>query len=292
MKKILSLIFLLPAALTALAQQTDSIQTRQRLELDTLEVIQPKRVLNDYSMIGVSYGVSFNHVLFNPTQENSFFFSPHDFTVTYTKYNKLFGYMPYFGFSAGLRYAHEGYKFETDENGASYMIEGAQQAVMRVVELPLMAQFHVDSEHFKFLGSFGLYGGYRLNIERTGPRVSEEMIHAFKDTDFRWDYGLQGGLGFAVVFDPVEIQLNATLRYGWSSLYQPNTFSDYYYRYAYPFDIMVSAGVHIHLQNRYGATRKELRERAYQEVYNPVVVPAGNKKDEYEEENPDGPSWR
>lgn len=283
MKKILPAILLtllLAGALTARAQEQEDTLHRKKIELDTLTVIPPKRVLNDYSMIGVNYGVSLNHVLFNPTQENAFFFHPNDFNITFTKYNKLFGYMPYFGFSVGLSYGHEGYKFEVDEKGASYQIEGAREVVMRVVEMPLLAQFHYDMEHFKVMANLGLYGGRRLSIERSGPRVPDELVHAFKDTDFRWDYGLQGGVGFAVVFDPFEFQVNALLRFGWSSLYQPNTFSDYYYRYAYPFDIMISAGLHVHFQNRFGATRKELRNRAYQDVYKPVVVSEEKEKEE------------
>ena len=69
------------------------------------------------------------------------------------------------------------------------------------------------------------------------------------------------------MFDPVEIHFNALLRWSWSSLYAPDYASPYYYRYAYPLDIIASVGVHFQLTKRSGKTTKALRRQAKELVY-------------------------
>ena len=82
--------------------------------LDTLN-IRRKTKINDYSLIGVHYGVGLSRVMFNPTQKQDMVFMPYNVGVTYTKYGKMFGYMPYFGFQVGFYYGQEGYQFEYNE---------------------------------------------------------------------------------------------------------------------------------------------------------------------------------
>lgn len=241
--------------------------------LDTASV-KKAFVLNDYSMIGVEYGVSFCRMTFNPSQTQGTLFVPNTFGIFYSRYGKMFNYLSNFGFKVGLRYSHEGYKFkENKETGATASIEGARQAVMDVVELPFMAQFHMDGLHYKVMANLGIYGGYRKSIERTGENVSVEKQFAFLDTDRRFDYGLCGGLGFGLVFDPVEFHVNADLRYSWGTIYDPDYKSKDYYRFAYPFDIMVTAGVYFQLSRRTGRNKAQLRREAREMVFNP-------KKDE------------
>ena len=79
--------------------------------LDTL-VIRKKLELNDYSLIGLQYGVGLSRVSWNPVQKQDMLLMPMNVGVMYTRYGKMFGYMPYFGFQAGLFYTQEGYQFE------------------------------------------------------------------------------------------------------------------------------------------------------------------------------------
>ena len=244
--------------------------------LDTVQV-ERKFIVNDYSMIGFEYGGSLSRMSFNPTMEQGSLLLPGTFGIYFTRYGKMFGYLPYFGFKAGVRYGHEGYKFkENKETGVTATLEGATQAVMECIEVPLMAHFHIDMLHFKVMADAGIYGGYRLSITRTGEAVNEELVHAFKDTDRRLDYGLTGGVGFALVFDPFEFHVNGSVRYGWSSLYDPDYMSKYYYRFAYPFDFMVTAGLYFQLTKRTGKGKTQLRKEAYDAVYgNPALDGAG-----------------
>ena len=236
-------------------------------QLDTAD-IQKKFFINDYSYIGVEYGVSLNSQNFNPAYSQKKIFFPDYYGVTYTRYCKMFGFMPYFGLQAGLFYGHEGYEFKEDEETHSIStIEGATKVTYDIVEVPLLAEFHVDVPHFKLMADIGPYAGYRLKINREGNWVEEGMENKFLSTDRRLDYGLHGGAGFSVVFAPLEFQVKLRVRYSWSNLFEPDYASQYYYRFAYPFDFMLTAGVHFHLTKRTGRTKESLRKQAYDEVF-------------------------
>jgi len=268
MKKIIAIITFLTiaSAMSANAMRTDTLSNEY---LDTLTV-RKSLVVNNYSLIGVQYGVGLSQVMWNPRQEQAMVFMPVNFGVTYTKYGQMFA-MPFFAFKAGLFYAQEGYQFEyNEEYDWTYKIEGAEKAVYDVVEVPLLFQFHFDTWNFKFFAEIGCYGGYRLGIHRmpgkTGS-VSPEMEYSFKDTDIRIDYGIKGGVGFALVFDPLEFHISASYKHSLSSLYTPDHYSEYYYRFAYPSNIIVSAGVHFQLTKRTGKTKAELKKEAKSLVY-------------------------
>jgi len=265
-------------SLGANAQQTDIIPPAadtssiikkpvyDDMYLDTVQ-INKKFVINDYDLLGFNFGSQINSFMFSPTKDGNWLFQPVYIGVTWTKYGKLFGFMPYFGFQTGVFYGHEGFSFKPNKTtGVCDDIDGTTQAIMDVVEIPALAQFHVDAAHFKVIANAGIYGGYRMNIERT-QYSPNQYANAFKDTDIQLDYGLKGGVGFALMFDPIEFHVMGQVKYGWSSLYEPDYYSKYYYRYAYPFDICITAGVHFQLTKRTGKTKKDLRREAYDSVF-------------------------
>ncbi len=239
-------------------------------QLDTINV-KKKLVINDYAMIGFQYGVGLSQVMWNPKQKQDMLFVPVNAGVTVTKYAKMFGFLPYFGFQAGLFYAREGYRFKYDkDNDYTYTVEGAEKAIMDVIEVPLLLQCHVDLWNFKFMVNLGCYGGYRLAIERFPGKsgsVAPEVQHSFLPTDRRWDYGIKGGFGFGLVFDPVEIHIQAMYKHSMSTLYNPDYYSEYYYRFAYPTNIVISAGVHFQITKRTGKTKAQLKKMARDMVY-------------------------
>ena len=238
--------------------------------LDTLN-IGKKVMINDYSLIGLQYGIGLSRVAWNPTQKQDMLMMPYNIGITYTKYGKMFGFMPYFGMPTGLFLTQEGYQFTYDkEEDYTNKIEGAEKAVMQVIELPVLAHIHVDFWKMKIMASIGCYAGYRLNIQRypghTG-NVSESVANSFLETDNRFDYGLKGGVGFGLIFDPIEIHIQGMYKHSFSSLYQPNYYSEYYYRYAYPTNFIISAGVHFQLTKRTGQTKSQLKKLAKEMVY-------------------------
>lgn len=241
--------------------------------LDTINV-NKKTFINDYSMIGVQYGAGLSQVMWNPSQRQEMILMPYNFGVTFTRYGKMFGYMPYFGFQVGLFYGQEGYQFKKNEDtGYTYTIQGADKAIMDVIEVPVLSHMHIDFWKMKVMADIGFYVGYRLNIHRfpfNGEYKNDSyaaMQDSFLETDNRLDYGIKGGVGFGFIFDPIEIHIKAAYKHALSSLYEPDHYSKYYYRYAYPSNIIVSVGLHFHLTKRTGRTKAELKKEAKELVY-------------------------
>lgn len=281
MKKIYIVLLLITIPLLASAQKqklkkvekpeisyTDTLTNEF---LDTLN-LRKKLELNDYVLVGVQYGAGMSRMMWNPTQKQESVFMPYNFGITFTKHGKMFGYMPYFGFQAGIFLGQEGYKFKHNEElDYTYKIEGAESAIIDVIEVPISFQFHLDFWKMKVMAQVGCYGGYRLGIERfdgeTG-NVKDEIRHSFLETDRRIDYGIKGGAGFGFIFDPVEFHIMLNYKHALSSIYEPNHYSEYYYRFAYPMNFVLSAGVHIQLSKRTGKTNSQLKKMAKDMVYN------------------------
>ncbi len=238
--------------------------------LDTLNVKKSLEI-NDYSMFGVTYGVNLSRVMWNPRQNQDLLVIPMNIGISYTKYGKMFGYMPFFGFQIGVNYTQEGYQFEyNEEKHYTYKIEGAEKAIYDIVEVPILMHCHYDMWNFKIIAHAGCYGGYRIGIQRFPGKtgwVDPAVEHSFVETDRRWDYGLKGGLGFGLVFDPLEFHIMATYKHSFGSLYEPDHYSEYYYRFAYPMNIVISAGVQVHLSKRTGLSKSALRKQAREIVY-------------------------
>lgn len=279
MKKTMMIAFLTLASLSAGAQEKlemEDIVTLEQVkdltdnQLDSIDV-RKKLVINDYTMIGIQYGAGVCRVNWNPRQEQDLVFAPYNFGITYTRYGKMFGYMPYFGFQTGIYFGQDAYQFKyNEEYDYTYKIEGAEKAVIDVIEVPASFQFHFDMWNFKIMAQLGCYAGYRLSIQRfpgTTGSVNTQYEHAFTPTDRRVDYGLKGGVGFGLVFDPIEIHFQATYKHALSSLYEPDHYSQYYYRFAYPSSLVISAGVHFQLTKRSGKTKASLRKEAKDLVY-------------------------
>lgn len=266
-------IFLLASSLCALCraqEETDALPDPFEYTDEYLDTVKINNIfkLNDYLMVGVEYGVSFVRQQFVPKFSQETMMVPGHYGITLTKYSKMFGYMPYFGFQIGFFKGYEGYRFKpSPETGYTPNLEGAEQVVMQVYEVPFLTQLHYDTEYFKVIGLLGIYGSYRNTIERTGPNVAEEIAHSYRDFDYRYDYGLQGGGGLGLVFSPFELHLTAKVRYSWSSLFAPDYQQTEYYWYAYPFDVIVTGSLHFHLSKRTGRSRADLRRQAKRIVY-------------------------
>lgn len=237
--------------------------------LDTVKMKKAKSI-NDYTMIGVQYGVSLSQMRFNPTKRQGMLILPYNFGITYTRYGKMFGYMPYFGFQTGVLFGQDGYVFKKNKETGDYneSVDGATKAVYSYAEVPLLAHLHIDVWHLKLIVNLGLYAAYRLEVEREGERLDPQYANTFYDYDRRFDYGAKAGAGIGLILDPIEFHIQATYRASLGSLYRPNYYNEYYYRFAYPSDILITAGIHIQLTKRTGKTKAALKKEAKALIYN------------------------
>lgn len=273
-KSILTLLLALSASVSLMAQggtfesqiaaprDSGAIRLFDEEIIDTV-IVRKKFNLNNYSTIGIEGGAVLNNMMFNPPRSTKFTTSVPAVAIMFTHYQKMFGYMPYFGYQIGLAHSYQGFKFKKDT-----YIDGQSSARWKFAEIPFMAMMHFDTENLKMMANLGIFGGYRYDIHREGPYLDPAIVDEFRDFDYRLDYGFTGGVGAALVFEPFEFHIQARVRYGLGSLYRPNYLSEYYYRFAYPFDVVITAGVHIQLGRRTGKTHKDIRQAAYDAVYN------------------------
>lgn len=289
-KHILLIPLLFGVAVPAMAQFEPQIKVEPEdkpvmsdIYLDTVKVVK-NSAINDYMMIGVQGGAGLGMMYWNPSKSQSMKFTPYNFGVTFTRYGKMFGYMSYFGFQAGVFYGTEGYKMkpvrQDDGSELLYPMDGVTketEALMTMVEVPMLAHCHIDFWKMKIIVNLGLFGGYRLSIHRDGEQVPSEYADAFTDYNKRFDYGIKGGLGFGFVFDPIEIHLQAMYKQSLQSMYAPDYASEYYYRFAYPMNIVFSVGLHYQLTRRTGKTNSQLRQEAYDHVYGVTPIEVMNK---------------
>ena len=179
-------------------------------------------------MIGVSYGVNWSGVNSSPKIGSEKVLTYNNIGVQYTYYHALWDQLFNFGLQIGAWHGYEGYTSRTDGYGET----------CEIVEVPLVSQFKIDFSIFRLLINLGTYGGYRLSTDKEG---------GFDKYDQRVDYGILGGLGLAVVFKPFELHIEGNYMYSFASMYHTNKFSDIYWMYTYPQNIMLSASLHFHL---------------------------------------------
>ena len=227
----------------------------------------PKKArINNYWIVGVHGGVSVQHGYFNPPRQVSLYPNKPVYGVSITRYATMMNTFPVVGMEFGFQHNFEGYNFkpyEVDGVTNRQNIDGAYEAYMEVPEVFLLTHGHIDfGQYVKAILKLGMFGGYRMNITRIGPYVDPADEYSFQDTDYRWTYGVQGGLGFGFMLDPVEIHLGVQVKWGWSPFYRPDKYSPYYYRFAYPLDGAVTLGVYYQLTKRQGHTRTALRRMA------------------------------
>jgi len=237
--------------------------------LDGMSLPENVRI-NDYWIVGVHGGVSVEHGFFNPPRTVNFYFNKPVYGFSITRFATMMNTFPNLGMELGFQHNFEGYNFkEYESEGRTYRqnIDGAYEAYLEVPEVFLLTHGHMDfGQYVKMIIKAGMYGGYRTNITRIGPYVSESIEHDFLDTDRRWTYGVQGGLGLGLMLDPFEFHLGVQIKWGWNSFYEPDVASPYYYRFAYPLDGAITFGVYYQLTPRRGHTRAGLRRLAREYV--------------------------
>ena len=225
-QKLILLLLALATALTASAQDNFIFEMPDDFsELDTIE--RPAR-FKSIHMIGVQYGVNRSGVTSSPKIGHDKIWTYNSVGVYYTYYHALWDQLFNFGLQFGAKHGYEGFTSSWDGIGET----------CEIIEVPLISQFKIDFSVFRLLVNIGTYGGYRLSTDKEG---------GFDQYDQRYDYGVIGGGGLAVVFKPFELHLEANYKYAFASMYHSNKLSDIYWLYTYPQNLMFSASLHFHL---------------------------------------------
>ena len=241
--------------------------TNEYLDSVTVQKLSP----NDYWMVGAYGGATFNYGFFNPTRYVRWMVQYPVVGFSFIRYYTMFGIFPNMGLEFGAQLGHEGYEFKVNkETGEHTSTEsGAYKIYMRVPEVFFLTHFHGDlSEHFKLMLKIGVYGGYRMDIKRVlddnfAPYEKyQSYVNTFREYDRRASFGVRGGVGFGLMFDPIEIHVIAQGKWGWNSFWEPNYASNWYYRFGYPLDAGLTIGVYYQLTPRFGHTGSQLRKLA------------------------------
>ena len=226
MKRLILSLFLLALGLTAAAQ--DNFIFDMPNDFADIDTVAPPAKYKSIHMLGVSYGVNLSGVTSSPKIGQERIWTFNNIGISYTYYHALWDHLFNFGLSVGAKHGYEGYASSYDTYGET----------CEMIEIPLISQFKIDFSRFRLLVNVGTYGGYRLATDKEG---------GFDKYDQRFDYGVIGGVGFAVVFKPIEIHIEGNYKYAFASMYQTNKISDIYWLFTYPQNIMISASVHVHL---------------------------------------------
>lgn len=226
MRRLLLLLTLLTAAWTAGAQ--DNFIFDMPNDFASIDTVPTTKKFKSIHMIGVSYTVNWSGVMSTPKIGQERIWTFQNYGITYTYYHAMWDHLFNFGVTVGAKHGYEGFTSPYSGYGGTY----------ETLEFPLLSQFKIDFSRFRLLLNLGPYYGYRLSTDKEG---------GFNQYDQRHDYGVIAGAGLAVVFKPVELHLEANYKYALASIYHTYKYSDLYWLFTYPQNIMFSASLHVHL---------------------------------------------
>ena len=225
---LLLLFFLVP--LCAWGQDDETFIFDMGNDFADIDTLPPPVKYKSVHMIGVQYGVNMSNIIATPSLGQEAIWTYDNAGVYYTYFHALWDHLFNFGLQVGVKYGHQGYTTPYEQYGE----------ICQVVEMPILSKFKVDfaQERFRLLINLGPFVGYRLSTDKEG---------GFDKYDQRYAYGIMGGLGFAVVFKPLEFHIEGNYQYSLASMYHTYKYSDIYWLYAYPSNLSITASVHIHL---------------------------------------------
>lgn len=198
----------------------------------------PFKFPNKEHLIGVRGGYALTGMFYNPVRETYKGYPIYkEASILYTYYHDLWDNITFFGVQTGLRHTQYGYK--VNNTGLLY----------EVIQVPLVSQFHVDFWKMRLLLNLGAFAGYRYNALSYNTDTGETDVPVTFDANhIPFDYGLQGGAGFAFHFHPFEIQFEANAFYSMSLIENYAINSNEYYTWGHPYQLMFSVGLFLHIK--------------------------------------------
>ena len=231
MRKTAVIILLAFASLVASAQNGEGFNPFTQDELSILiqdSTVKEEARFKPVGMLGIRGSYQINNVSSSPDIGQSPLNTYRNISLVYTYYNSLWNMMNNFGFQIAAKYGEWGFN-------SSYL----ESEHLTYAELSMLSHFHFDFSRFRFIVGAGPYAGYRLN--------SLKENDSWDKYDNRFEYGLMGGAGFAVIFGRFELQLEADYQYSLSSIYNMTKYSDEYWVIVTPNNIVLNLTLFYHL---------------------------------------------
>lgn len=230
MKRKLLLILLCVLAPLCASAQDDNFIFQMPDDFADIDTLPPPTKYKSIHMLGVQYGINYSDIIVTPKLGQDGVWTFNSVGLYYTYFHALWDHLFNFGLQVGVKYGKQGYASEYSGYGE----------VCSIAEMPILSKFKIDlaNQRFRLMFNIGPFIGYRLSTDKEG---------GFDQFDQRYAYGIMGGLGFAVVFKPLEFHIEGNYQYSLASMYHTNKYSDIYWLYAYPSVITISASLHIHL---------------------------------------------
>lgn len=231
MRKTAVTIILTILSFTAFAQNGEGFNPFTEDELSILiqdSTVKEQIRFKPTGMLGIRGSYQLNSISSNVDMEDTRLNTYKNISLVYTYYSSLWNMMSNFGIQAAAKYGEWGFN-------SGYL----ESEHLNYAELSLLSQFHFDFSRFRFLFGLGPYAGYRLN--------SLKENDSWDKYDNRFDYGLMGGAGFAVIFGPFELQIEGDYQFSLSSIYNMNKYSDEYWVTVTPRNIVLNLTLFYHL---------------------------------------------
>ncbi|MBR4772776.1 MAG: outer membrane beta-barrel protein [Bacteroidales bacterium] len=231
MRKTVAIILLTFISFCAFAQNGDGFNPFTDEDLSILMQDSTVKEVSTYKpvgMLGIRGSYQLNGLRAQPDIGAKGINTYKNISLVYTYYNSLWNMMPNFGLQVAAKYGEWGFNSKyLESEHVSY------------AELSMLSHFHFDFSRFRFLIGVGPYAGYRINTLKEND--------SWDQYDNRFDYGIIGGAGFAVIFGRFELQLEGDYQFSLSSIYHMNKYSDEYWVIATPSNILVNLTLFYHL---------------------------------------------
>ena len=190
-------------------------------------------------LVGIKWGYGISNVFFSQSSNHKGFATTSTYGVTYTYLHSMLGNLPYFGIQLGLESTEMGYTHVTEIS--EEVFEEAEQRYS-TFDFQMLALFRADTKRIRF--SLGA-GGYLSYIYDTN------LPGGIPSTTNKSGFGIIGQGGIAIKFHPIEIQLDASYKYGLTNFVDPQIYSSDYWLYTHPNQFVFSVGVNYNLGSKY-----------------------------------------
>ena len=192
------------------------------------------------SLVGVRGGYALSNVGYKPEAHPEGIQTAQYFSLRFTHYHSMWNTIHVFGLQLGLDYAEQGFTLPMYQETMRY----------KVLELPVISQFHIDFWKMRLLVNLGGFVGYRFGATMQRPDDNGTLVtgdYVYDCYDRRFDFGFIGGGGLAFRIKPFEIHAECNYQHSLSMLYNPRKYSNTSLLYVYPKQLIVSLTLYYQL---------------------------------------------